>query len=178
MCVALPVIAMVASAVGGAVSAYGQYQQGRAQEQIAKNNAVVAGYQAEDAQRRGEEEAQRIRRQAAMLKGQQRARAAAGGLDLGVGSIAELQDQTDFFAQVDQNTARRNADLESWQARAQAANFRAEGANARAAGTTGAFSTLLSTAGSVADKWYSFNPKVPSSSGGTTYYKGAPATWG
>lgn len=177
MCVALPILALVASVASAAVAARGQYVQGKAQEQIAKNNAVVAGYQAEDAQRRGEEEAQRIRRQAAMLKGQQRARAAAGGLDLGVGSIAELQDQTDFFAQVDQNTARRNADLESWQARAQAANFRAEGANARAAGTTGAFSTLLSTAGSVAGKWYSFNPKTPSA-GGTTYYKGAPATWG
>lgn len=155
MCIPVMAAALIASAVAGGVSAYGQYQQGKAQEQIAKNNAVVAGYQAQDASRRGEEEAMRIRRQASQLRGQQRARFAAGGLDLSEGTPGDIIDQTDFFGQVDQNTARYNAGLEAWGHRARASNLRAEGANAAVAGRTQAFSTLLSTAGSVADKWYS-----------------------
>lgn len=147
------------TAVAGAMSAYGQYQQGKIAAQVGRNNQIMAEYAAQDALRRGEEEAAQVRRQADQLKGSQRASMAARGLDLGVGTAAELQDQTDFFSLVDQGTARYNAKQDAWSARVQGANARAQGDAARAQGNLAAFSTLLGTAGQVSNKWLQFKGK-------------------
>jgi hypothetical protein len=143
-----------ASLLGTGVSAMSAMNQASANQQIAQNNAKVAEYQAQDIQRRGEEDAQAIQRRAAALKSSQRVNLASKGLDLGYGTAADLQDQTDFFAASDVATARTNAAKDAWGKRAMGANYRAE-ASAQNPLMAGA-GTLLSGAGQVADKWNSY----------------------
>ncbi|AOS80265.1 hypothetical protein Q5W_15450 [Hydrogenophaga sp. PBC] len=151
---------------GLAISGYGAYQGAQSQKaqatynaQVADNNAKTSEYAAQDAIRRGDEEAAAIRRNADMLKGSQRASMAARGLDLAEGTAAELQDQTDFFSFADQATARNNAQREAWAIRNQGANYRSEAGMQRATArginpTLAAGTSLLGGAGQVADRWY------------------------
>lgn len=127
--------------------------QADATQRVANNNAVMADYAANDAQVRGEEEAMSVQRRAASLKSSQRVSAASKGLDLGYGTTADLQDQTDFFAQSDAATARTNAGREAWRSRTQAQDFRAQGAAAKANAGWQTAATVLGTASQVADKW-------------------------
>jgi hypothetical protein len=145
----------------GVMAAGSMYQQGQMQKQVAANNATMAEYAALDAQRRGEQDAQSIQRKAAGLKGTQRAMMASRGLDLGTGTPAEILDQTDFFAETDVATARGNAARDAWSYRAQAQDLRQQGNFAARNANLQAFSTLLGSAGSVADKWSVYTRKVP-----------------
>lgn len=147
-------IALAASAIGGTMQAVGQHQQGQVAKQVGRNNQIMAEYAAQDAIRRGDEQANKIQQQARALKGSQRASMAAKGLDLGVGTAAELQDQADFFGAVDASTARFNASRDAWSSRVSGANARAQGNAAARQGNLQAFGTLLSTGGQVASKWY------------------------
>jgi hypothetical protein len=144
---------MGSTVLGGVMSANASRQQGAIAQQVANNNATIAGYQATDAQRRADDESMAIRRKASSLAGTQRATMAARGLDLTGGTPAQLLGETDFFGEQDQQTARYNGKVEAWSRRAQASNMQAEGAAAASAGRTQAFSTLLTTGGSVAEKW-------------------------
>jgi hypothetical protein len=154
-------LALGATAGAGVMSAGAMYQQGQAAKQMANYNATMAEYAAQDAQRRGEEDAAAIQRKAAGLKGTQRALMASRGLDLGTGTAAEIQDQTDFFGETDAATARGNAAREAWSSRARGALESYEGRMAARNANMQAFSTLLGTAGSVSDKWNTYNPKKP-----------------
>lgn len=146
-----------------AVSAYGSYEQGQTQKKIGRNNAIMAEYAAQAAERQGENDAQAARRKADTLKGAQRARLAANGLDLEVGTAADVLDQTDFFAATDQTTIRNNTKRAAWSARAQGANFRAGGDAAAEQANLNAFGTILGGSSQVASKWY-----TPSSMGYST----------
>lgn len=119
--------------VATALAATSAYQQSEARKEqgeynavIARNNAKMAEYQAEDAVQRGEVDAINARRRAAAIKGDQRATMAARGLDLGEGTALSLLDQTDYFSKVDQGTIRGNAGKEAYAKKAQAANFLTE----------------------------------------------------
>ena len=153
-------IALIATAAAGTMGAVGAYQQGQAAKQVARNNATMAEYAAQDAERRGEEEAQAIQRKASQLRGAQRSMMAARGLDLGVGTPAELIDQTDFFAEQDRATARTNARREAWSTRAQGQDMLMQGKFASRNANLQAFSTLLGTAGSVSDKWMTYRGRT------------------
>lgn len=150
MCEAVTLALMAA---GTMASAYGTYQQGQAANDAAKYNAKMAEYAAQDAQRRGEEEAAAIQRKASSLKSSQRVAQAAHGLDVGYGTAQDLQDETDFFGQMDAATARTNAANQAWSYRSQGKLARAEGRAAAYQGALGATGTLLSGAGQVASKW-------------------------
>lgn len=146
--------------VGSTVmSAGAMMQQSKVAEATARNNATMAEYAAQDAQRRGEEEATAIQRKGAALKSAQRVNLASKGLDIGYGTAGDLQDQVDFFTQSDVATARTNARREAW-------NFRAQGQQSLALGKAdslnamyGAAGSLLGGAGQVADKWYTYTKK-------------------
>lgn len=165
-------IAMVALAASGAVSAVGAHQQGKAAEQVARNNATMAEYAAQDAQRRGEKDAIDIQRRGAAIKSSQRVALAANGLDLGYGTAADLQDQVDFFTQSDAATARTNAGKDAWSARVGGANTLAEGRQAARNGNMQAAGSLLSTAGAVAGKWYEYKGGAPKAPAGKSYAAG------
>jgi hypothetical protein len=133
------------------------YQQSKVAEATAKNNATMAEYAAQDAQRRGEEEATAIQRKGAALKSAQRVSQASKGLDLTYGTAADLQDQTDFFTQSDVATTRTNADRESWNSRARGQQALAMGKADALNSMYGAAGTLLGGAGKVSDRWYAYN---------------------
>ena len=166
-----PIILTTASTLLSAGAAVGQASAAR---QVARNNATMAEYAAQDAQRRGENEAESIRRKGASLKSAQRAAFAGKGVDVGYGGAADIQDQTDFFTESDIATTRTNARREAW-------NYRAQGQQALAIGKADAFNsmlaaggTLLGGAGKVADKWYAnkFGESTTTSSGRSLYDMG------
>lgn len=142
------------------------------QAQIAENNALIAGWQAADALARGDRAASNSKIQSNQLKGTQRAAMGANGVDMGVGSALQVLTDTDFFGQVDADTIKNNAAREAWALREQANGFRSEAslfqtrANAEnpwmAAGTS-----LLTSGGKVADRWYSSGSTPTSSSNWT-----------
>ena len=142
------------SAASAATSVGAAYQGARNQKAMANYNAQVAEQNAQDAIRQGDEEAAKVRRQYAQVGGQQRAGFAAKGIDFGEGSAADALDQTDFFSQADQITARNNAQRAAWNARAQKRGYEFQASAINPGAMAGA--TLLSGASDVAGKWYSF----------------------
>ena len=149
---AMQAISLAATVGGGVLSASSAYQQSQVSKGIAQNNARTAEIQAQEAIRLGEKQAIEVQRKGAAIKSAQRVGLAAKGLDLSYGTAADLQDQTDFFTQSDVATTRTNAAKDAWSKRAQGANYQGE-ANAQnplmmAAGP------MLSTAGTVASRWY------------------------
>lgn len=146
-------IAIGTTVAGGVMSAYGQYQQGKAAQAVGAQNQAMAEWAARDAQLRGEKEAINVRRQAEQVEGAQRARLAANGVDLGFGTAGALVAQTSFFGEQDVATARNNARKEAWSLRERGRLARFEGDNAARQGKIQAFGTLLGTGGQVASKW-------------------------
>jgi hypothetical protein len=155
MCEALIIPALIAST---ALSATAAYNQGQTAKKTGRNNQIMAEYAAQDAMARGDEAAIAAQRRTAQLRGTQRASMAASGLDLSFGTPADLIDQTDFFGQIDANTARDNAKREAWSSRAQGANARAQGNAAAKQGNLAAAGSILGGAAQAADKWYTLNP--------------------
>ena len=138
---------------GGVMSAAAAYQSADAQKKTAQYNAQVAETQALDATRRGDQEASRVQREARLAQGAQRTGFAAKGLDItGDSSVSAAIDQTAFFGELDAITARKNAEKEAWNLRARKSGYEAEARNAQPG--MAAATSLLSSAGSVASKWY------------------------
>lgn len=154
-------VALGLSAAGTGMSALGMYNQSKMAGEVASRNAKLADLQAQDSLRRGEEEANALQRKAGAFKSAQRVSLAAKGLDLGYGTAADLQDQTDFFAQSDVATTRTNARKEAWARQSQSSNFQAEALSQQPYLTGGA--TLLAGAGQVADRWYRYGSKSTAS---------------
>jgi hypothetical protein len=152
------VTAIVIAAGSAVASAYGTYQQGKTQKEMAQYNADIAEQEAQDARRRGDEEANKVRKANAALAGQQRASFAAKGLDFSEGSAGEALDQTEFFSQQDQATARTNAARAAWSSRAQKRGYEFEAASQRPGMNAGI--SLLGGASQVAGQWSGYkNPK-------------------
>lgn len=151
--------ALVLAAAG--TQAYAQNQAGKAQQSIANNNAKLLDRSAQDALARGNEEAIAQRRRTRMLVGEQRAAAAAQGLDVNSGVAADIQDQAYQHGLADEATIRRNAFREAWGIKTQAKNQRTEGAYARRSGTNQAIGTSLGGLGDSYAYWQSSrSPKV------------------
>lgn len=121
-----PMIAAGVVGAAGLFQTYGAYQQANFEKDVANNNAKIAEYQAQDAQRRGEEEAMKVRRQAQGLKSQQRAMIGGRGVDVSYGTAFDLQEQTDFFGDADAATVRLNAAKDAWTLRRQRDAFLAQ----------------------------------------------------
>lgn len=147
----------LAATVGSSVMAAGSsYQQSKVAEQTARNNAKMAEVAAQDAIKRGEEEAINVQRKGAALKAAQQVSFASKGLDLSYGTAADLQDQTDFFTQQDVATTRNNARKEAWNMRARGQAQLAQGQADSLNSMYQAGGSLLGGAGAVADKWYTY----------------------
>ncbi len=176
----LAIASLAATAIGG----YMQYQaqndaadaaqaQGAYQAAVANNNAIIAERMAVDAEDRGRNAEQEQRLRTRQLIGQQRVQFSANGVRLGDSGTINTEADAAAFGELDALTLRANAQREAYGYRTQGMNFQAEGALASAAGRnrasnlrTQAFGTALSTAGSVAGKWYTFNEAGAFSSAG------------
>lgn len=159
---------LIISAVGTAISAYGQMQQGKAargqaeyQAGVARNNKIMADRAAEDAIERGKVSERNQRYKTQQLIGEQRAVLAANGVVVDQGSALDITTDTAGIGELDALTIRSNATREALGFRQRAYNYGAEadlavarGSAAQREGTAAAFGTLLSGTGKVASKWY------------------------
>lgn len=153
------------------VSAYGAYQQGQAQEaqanyqaKIMDRNAQIADMNAQDAERRGKIEEKQLRLRTSNMIGEARSGLSGSGVVVDSGSPLDIQTDTAAWGEYDVQTQRWNTAKEVWGIKNQAANYTAQGglyrmagANAASAGVWSAGGSLLSGAGTVADKWYKYN---------------------
>lgn len=163
-------LSLAATVASTAIGVVGQMQQGAAakdaakyQEQVAKNNSIMAQRAAEDAKRRGEFQASQERLRMRLLLGSQRATFASRGVDLASGTVADVAAGTAQAGELDAQTALENSRREqqgflveanNYTAQGQLARF--EGQNAQRASTIAAGGTILGGAGAVADKWYNY----------------------
>lgn len=137
------------SAAGTAVSAIGSIKAGNAQKRIAEFNAAVAEQQAVDALARGAEDEANFRAGVRGLLGTEKAGFAAQGVDIGVGSPVDVQEDTAFLGELDALTIRTNAAREAWGYEVEAENFRRGGAIAQTTGRFQAATTILGTGASL-----------------------------
>lgn len=155
----LSIAGMVSGAIGSFYSASAQKSLLNAQAELAEINARVAESQAQAELLSGQRKEQASRLGTAHLKSSQRAALAANGVDLGVGSAAELQTSTDLMGEIDANTIEANAVRSAWGYRTQSVNatndavMRRGSADAVSPGMA-AMSSLLGSAGTVATNWY------------------------
>ena len=175
MCIDLATASIALSVVGGAAQAAGMMQQGQQakaqasyQAAVLRNNQILADRAAADALKRGEEaEAQHSLRVRATI-GQQRAALASHGVLVDQGSALDITSDTAAQGAYDALVIRNNAAREALGYTAKGIDFGAQaglqdaaGANAMRGAYFGAGTTLLTTAGTVADKWYTYQQLQP-----------------
>lgn len=137
------------SAVGTGLSAYGQYQAGKYQEDIAESNARIAELQAAQRLDQAAEEKRKLGLQVAQIRGRGRTAFAAGNVRLGSGSVLDWDADLTETAVLDYDTIDYNAALDVWGMENQAANLRAEGGLARRRGAFGAVGTGIAGTGNL-----------------------------
>lgn len=160
-------IALGASSAGAILSAGGAYAKSSAdraayqtQATALSNNAELERVAASDAIRRGQTTQANSDLRARQLKGQQIATMAANGVALDEGSPLNILTDTDLMAANDANVIAANAAKEAWGYNVRAGNDEANAdllrrrADMESPGRAAATS-LLTSAGSVASRWYS-----------------------
>lgn len=150
------------SALGAFMAVQAQKSQLRAAADIADINARSSERSAQAALFAGQRESQRARLSTAALKSSQRASFAANGVDIGEGSAARVLTSTDAMGEIDANTIEANAVRSAWGYRTQGTNFQNEaiqkrGADSGMSATAAAASSMLTSAGAIAQSWYSLN---------------------
>ena len=161
-------LSMAASAGGSLISAFGANRAGQAQSQayqyqagVARLNQQIALQNRDYALGVGETEAKRYGMQATQRMGAIRAGIGASGIDIGSGSKAAVQDSQQLVTGIDLAQIRNNAarkaygySVEAQQDETQAGLYEMASSDAAEAGKIKALGSLVSGAGSVADKWY------------------------
>lgn len=143
MAVATSTAIMVTMAAATAVSAYGQYQQGKAEKKMHDANARIQERNAQIALEKANYEAELASQKLRRAIGAQRAAQGASGY-LMSGSALDLQEDSVTQGEMDRLAILYggNVDAENW--RSEADLSRMKGKAAKQAGTTAAFGTLLS----------------------------------
>lgn len=166
----LETVALASTVASGVMAAGGAIKQGQAakkqaayQSQVERNNAQIAGWQAEDATKRGAIAEQRQRLATSRLAGAQRAGMASSGVELTSGSPLDVLGDTSMLGELDALTIRSNAEREAYGFRAQGQNLQAQSALTQMAGRDavqasyiGAGSSLLSTAATAGDRYQTY----------------------
>lgn len=164
----LMAVSTASTVLGAGAGAYGAYKQADAAKEATSFNAagyeqnrVYAEQQATDAIARGEENARRSRMAMRMLIGAQRARMAANNVKLDSGSPLAVQMDTRMLGELDVTMLRENAKREADGYRNQGASYGVQAALTKAQGDSvspflAVAPTVLTSAGSVADKWLRF----------------------
>lgn len=144
-------VGMAFTAIAGGVEANAQRQAGKANAQIAENNATLAKQQGRDAQllsvRQQQEAAWRTR----ALIGKQKTQAAASGLDMDVGTPLDIMGETAAFGQAEEDAIGLDAARKAWGYDGEALNYRNQGAQAMWMGKQQSNATILKTIGSMAN---------------------------
>jgi len=167
----------IGGAVTGAIGSYYAAQNQKAQlesqassmrfqSDISELNAAQAEFTAQQILRAGQQKQGQIGLRAGKIKSSQRASMAARGIDLGVGSAVETIATTDLMKEIDMLTVNADTVRSSEAARLQRQNYLTASAmqdvsasNMAASGDRispfmAAGSSILGSAGSVANAWY------------------------
>ena len=169
----LMALGAVQSMVGTYYQSQSQKYQLEAQQLNLEFNSKMAMINARNAERtaqqallQGERAIGQVTMRAGKVKSAQKAAMAANGIDIGVGSAAEVQATTDLMKENDAITIDINRTLAANSARTQGVNFQnsslLSGVSAANAGAmadavspwSNAAASLISNAGSVASSWY------------------------
>ncbi|CAI1026047.1 Uncharacterised protein [Serratia ficaria] len=145
MCEPTTIIAGATLAIG-ALSAYGQYQQGKSQQRVANANADAQEIAARDTINTGNDQAAQQRQQTRQLQGQQAAAFGAAGTDMTSGSALNIFGNTAQGGQLDALTTINNAERQGAGLNFQAGVSRAQGQIDRNAANLGATTTILNSA--------------------------------
>ena len=146
------------AAVSTAFTAKQQHDQGKFQEGTAKYNTRVAENESQDTRNAATAAENAQRRRTAALLSEQRAQLGAAGVDLNLGSAAQLQEDTVTLGEVDALRIRDTGDAQFASLQNEATLIESKGEFAAKAGRNAAASTLVSFAADtlssgVADKW-------------------------
>ena len=152
----------VASAAIGGISAMNQSDQNKSnanyQAAVARNNEIVAGYQADDTYIRGRQAVREHRERATAFAGTQRSILAASGFDANEDDALDILADTAMVSEGDVGKIRANTEREAWQHRLSGMNQSAQAsllqnqADSYSPGMEGGFAFGTGMAG-VADKW-------------------------
>lgn len=160
------------SSFGAGMSATAAYTQAQnqksallAQSQVEANNATLDTWQAEDAITRGQTAASIQELKGGQVKGAQRTGLAANGVDLGGGSAQNVMNSSEFMNAVDVTTIQNNAARAAWGYSMQATQATQRSIAAKSGADSvspwlAAGTSLLTSATSVASKWYGANIKA------------------
>lgn len=173
----------IMGAIGQGQKAAADAAQMNYQAQVARNNQMVAEWNAQRALQQGDVAAEQKSLQAAQLRGAQRAALAAQGGDVNSGSPLDIQGDTARAGEFDRQTIRSNAAQQAYNYRLQGAGYGAQAglynmgaANTMASLPFGIGSSLLGGAGSIADKWPRYKDLFNAGAGAGSYldYGGVP----
>ncbi len=170
---ALAAGSMAMSAAGSVMGAIGQGQQAAAaagqanyQAQLARNNQMIAEWNAQRALQQGQVAEQQQRFKTSQVIGSQRAALASQGSDVNSGSPLDIVGDSARAGEFDAQTIRNNAAMQAYGFRVQAANagaqselYRQSAANTMDALPFGIGSSLLGGASSLFDKGLSYYGK-------------------
>ncbi len=140
--------AIVVTLVAGAAESNQQRQTGKANQQIANNNAKLADQQAHDEMMLGAQQSEKSVWRMRAMQGAQRAAMAASGIDSGVGTASDLQDETAMFGTADIKNTGLDSERRAWGFGAEANNYRNQGTQSKWLGNSSANITILSSIGS------------------------------
>lgn len=159
-------IALFSQGAGVGVSTLGAYGSARFQREsvlsqadLASTNARIAELGAQTALLQGQRASGQLAFQQGQRRGAQRAAQAANGVDLSVGSAAEVRASSEVMSQIDRNTLEANAISQAWGYRTEAVNYQNAARTGRATAKAinpylNAGTSLLGGAGQVASTWY------------------------
>lgn len=167
-----PNIGMMLAGAGSVMGAAGAYRSAAGQKaalnyqaSVADANANIDEQQAQFALMNGQQQESAQRLKTAAMLGDQKAAFAANGVDVSSGTPIEVMASTKGLGERDAFTIRDNAARMAWAYKERAKGFTNEAGMDHATADAmnpgmAAFGSLLSSAGSVADKWYRYNQSV------------------
>lgn len=132
--------------IGAGVSALGQISQGQSDKRDAYNQAILTEGEAKLQENIGKAEAAKVRKMTRAQVGQASATAAASGVQVGSGSMADLEREIQQAGAQDEFNILVNGDLQSSQLKLQAEQMRKSGRAAAASGNSRALSSALAGA--------------------------------
>jgi hypothetical protein len=152
MCLPLPVLAVASGVVQGAGQLYSGLAanaQGKADAAAARINAAQEVEAAHDSFLQGQNERRDFWRKISQVKGQNIAAMAANGIDVGFGTAARVQNDTQLLANADAENLYRNIEQRTKGHQINASNFVSAAKAARAAGKAALVGSVFSAATSV-----------------------------
>ena len=159
-----PMFGMVMSGLQSVMGAMAENDEADYKQGVAQYNAREQENEAVRVRNKGTEEENAERARTSKLIATQRAQLAANGVDVNVGSAADLQETTEALGEADALRIRGNAVDQADSMERGAGLTLAGGDAAKTAGTNRATGGLLAGAGKLASKWY-----TPDSSANTEF---------